>query len=61
MLKSEAEKVLRRTIEETKAEFSEEQISCLVTAMMKICGRIVEEALASAKSGPGGKATFFAD
>jgi len=61
MLKSEIDRMLRRCIEETKAEFSEEQIECLVLAMNKICGRIVEEALSSYRPGTSGRPGFFAD
>lgn len=45
MIKSESERILRRCIEETKAQFSEEQIKCLSLAIMKICEELVEEAL----------------
>lgn len=61
MLKSEAEKIFRRNMEDTNAQFSEEQIQCLVAALMKISGRIVEEALSSYKPGSGGRPTYFAD
>ncbi len=57
MLKSETERVLRRCIEETNAEFTEQQIQCLTMAFMKICDRIVEEAISnnSANSGNQGR------
>ena len=61
MLKSETEHMLRRCMEETKAEFTEEQIQFLALAMNKICSRIVEEALSSANSNrQGGRPGFFA-
>lgn len=60
MLKSEMDRMFRRCIEETKAEFTEEQIQCIIMAMSKICGRMVEEAMAS--MGRGGKSGgYFAD
>lgn len=55
MLKTETEQILRRCMEETKAEFTEEQIQFLAIALNKICGRIVEEALSSFKAGGGGR------
>ena len=61
MLKSEIERVFRRCVEESKAEFTEAQIQCIVLAMNKICGRIVEEALASYRPGSSGRPGFFAD
>jgi hypothetical protein len=59
MLKSEAERVIRRAMEETKAEFTEEQIQALCQIITKIASTTVEEALSSWK--PGGKSGFFAD
>ena len=62
MLKSETEQVIRRCMEETNAQFTEEQVQFLAIVLNKICGRIVEEAIASSNSsrrggsGPG----FFA-
>lgn len=47
MLKSEAERMLRRCIEETKAEFTEEQIQCLILAFLKITDRMIEEGFAN--------------
>ncbi|MBX9688007.1 MAG: hypothetical protein K2X27_14975 [Candidatus Obscuribacterales bacterium] len=64
MLKSEAEKLFQRCCEESKAEFTEEQKQCIVQAMMKICSRIVEEAMASNSSNRGsrgGRQGYFAD
>ncbi len=61
MLKSEMEKVFRRCMEESKAEFTEEQIQCIIMAMNKICGRMVEEALASFGRGSSGRSGYFAD
>jgi hypothetical protein len=45
MLKSDAEKILRRYMLETNAQFSDEQIQCLAIALLKITEDIVEEAL----------------
>lgn len=61
MLKSEAEKLFRRQMEETKAEFSDQQVECIVQSMMKICGRMVEEAMASNRSSGGKRPGYFAD
>lgn len=63
MLRSEAETVLRRCMEESKAQFTEEQVQCLVAAFLKIGGRMVEEALASSSrgGGQGRRQGYFAD
>ena len=61
MLKSEAERVVRRALEETEAEFTEEQIQALCLMITKIASKTVEEALSSWRPGPGGKSNFFAD
>ncbi len=58
MLKSEAEKVVRRAIEETGAEFTEEQIKAICAIVTKIASTTVEEALSSWRPGKGG---YFAD
>jgi hypothetical protein len=56
MLKTEAERLIRRTLEETNAQFSEEQIQALCLIVTKISASTVEEALASWRpSGGGGK------
>lgn len=60
MLKSEAERKVRRAIEDYEAEFTEEQIEALSDMIMKIASTVVEEALASWRPGSGGKPTFFA-
>ncbi len=46
MLRSESERILRKYMEETKAQFTEEQIQCLALALLKISEQITEEALA---------------
>lgn len=63
MLRSEAETVFRRCMEDTKAQFTEEQIKCLVEAVLKISGRMVEEALASSSrgGGQGRRQGYFSD
>lgn len=61
VLKSDAERVVRRALEETEAQFTEEQIQALVTMITKIASRTVEEALASWRPGAGGRPSFFAD
>lgn len=60
MLKSDAERKVRRAIEDYSAEFSEEQIEALSDMILKIASTVVEEALASWKPGPGGRPSFFA-
>ncbi len=60
MLKSDAERVIRKAIEECDAQFTEEQIKALSQMMLKISSTIVEEAFASWKPGGGGRPQFFA-
>ena len=62
MLKSEAEGMIRRSLEEHGGQFTDEQIKALAEVIMKICGRMIEEALASWRPGvPGSKPSFFTD
>ena len=65
MLKSEAEHFVRRALEETGAQFTEEQIQALAYMIPKMVGRMVEEAMASMRPGtPGGptnKPHFYSD
>lgn len=62
MLKSEAELMIRRSLEENEAQLTEEQIKALAEVIMKIAGRMIEEALSSWRPGvPGSKPTFFTD
>jgi hypothetical protein len=62
MLKSEAEQMIRRAVEETEAKFTEEQINCIAQIVMKITGRMIEEALASWRPGvPGSRPNYFTD
>ncbi|HEY9869712.1 MAG TPA: hypothetical protein V6D08_11145 [Candidatus Obscuribacterales bacterium] len=61
MLKSDAEHIVRRAMEETGAEFTDEQVKALAVLVMKIAGRLVEEATASWRARPGSKPTFFSD
>jgi hypothetical protein len=59
MLKSEAERVIRQSIEETDAQFTEEQIEALCIIINKIAIRTVEEAFANWRpSGGGGKGGY---
>jgi hypothetical protein len=58
MLKSEAERVIRRTIEETNAEFTEEQIQAICIIVTKIALTTVEEALASWRPSSGGRPNY---
>jgi hypothetical protein len=60
MYKSEAERVVRKTLEETGATFTEEQIQALGKMITKIAAQIVEEAFASFRSNSTGKPSFFA-
>ena len=60
MLKSEAEQMVHRALEETGATFTPEQAEALANAILKIAGRLMEEALSSYKPGvPGSKPNFF--
>lgn len=59
MYKSDADRVIRKAIEETGAVFTEEQIEALGKIVTKITSQIVEEAFASYRPGSGGKPTFF--
>ena len=61
MLKSEAERVVRKALEETDAKFTEEQIQALSQICLKIAGTVVEEAFAQwGPSSGGGRPQFFA-
>lgn len=61
MLKSDAERQVRKAIEESGAEFTEEQIKALSIMILKIASTIVEEAFASWRPGTGGgRPQFFA-
>ncbi len=55
MLKSEAERVVRRALEETGAQFSEEQIEALALLVSRIATTTVEEGFASWRPSGGGK------
>jgi hypothetical protein len=62
MLKSEAELMVRRSLEDNEAKLTDEQIKALAEVIMKIAGRMIEEALASWRPGvPGSRPTFFTD
>jgi hypothetical protein len=77
MLRSEAENMVRRAIEDTLADYTPEQIAAMgpagtlftdvqITAMAsmvtRITGRMIEEAFSSWRPGvPGSKPTFFTD
>jgi hypothetical protein len=60
MYKSDADRIIRRVIEETGAAFTEEQIQALAKIVTKIASQVVEEAFASFKPGSSGKPGFFA-
>jgi hypothetical protein len=59
MLKSDAELIVRRALEDHEAKFTEEQIKALAQMILKVSGRLTEEAMASIGSKGTGK--FFAD
>lgn len=61
MLKSQAEQMIRRAMEETGAEFTDQQVEALGVVIMRIAGRLVEEAVASWRPRPGSRPTFFSD
>jgi len=47
MLKSEAERVIRKAMEEHKAQFTDEQVNAMVQFLTKIVSQSIEEAFAS--------------
>jgi hypothetical protein len=54
--------MVKRAMEDTEAQFTDEQVQALTQMIMKICGRIIEEALASWRPGvPGSRPSFFTD
>ncbi len=60
MLRSEAEQMVRRVAEETGVQFTDEQVSALALIVLKIAGRMLEEALSSFQTNkPGTKPQFF--
>jgi hypothetical protein len=61
MFKKEADHIIKRAIEETGAQFTEEQIKALSIITIKIAARVVEEAFSSSSTKPGapGKQNFF--
>jgi len=61
MIKSEAETMIKRAMEETGAEFTEQQVQALAQATLKIAGRLVEEAIASWRAKPGSRPMFFSE
>lgn len=61
MFKSEAERIIRKALEETGAKFSDEQIKALSKIVPKIASLIVEEAFSSFRPGSSGKPAFFGD
>lgn len=62
MLQSEAELMVRRSLEDTPGapELTDEQIQFFAMMVMKIAGRMIEEAVSTMNAGrPGGKREFF--
>lgn len=51
MYKSDAERMVRRAIEETGAEFTEEQIQAISIITAKVAAAVVEEALSQWRPG----------
>jgi hypothetical protein len=58
MLKSEAERVVRRAMEETGAQFTEEQVEAICIIATKVASTIVEEAFSNWRPGAN-KPGFF--
>ena len=59
MYRSEAELIVRRAIEETGAEFTEEQIQVISIVATKVATTIVEEALSQWRPTGGSKPRYF--
>lgn len=60
MLRSEAEQMVRRVAEETGVQFTDEQVAALAMIVLKVAGRMIEEALSAYSSNkPGNKQQFF--
>lgn len=59
MYQSEAKRIIHRTMEETGAAFTEEQIEALSKIITKIAAQVVEEAFASYRPGSSAKPSFF--
>ena len=55
MLKSEVERVVRKCIEETKAEFTEEQIEAISLMLLRVTATQIEEGFANNRGGGGGR------
>ena len=54
MLKSEAEGIVRRAMEETEAEFTEKQIEAISKSIIKIVERMIEDAFSNIRPGGSG-------
>jgi hypothetical protein len=60
MLKSEAEQMIRRVLEDNPGyEMTEEQIAVMAQIIVKIAGRMIEEAVSTMRSGQPGKPSQF--
>lgn len=60
MLKSEAEQMIRRTVDEAGVvELTDEQIALVAQIIMKLTSRMIEDALSNASRPSGGKPNFF--
>jgi len=60
MYTSEAENMVRRVLEEhPEVQMSEQQVSVMAKIVLKIAGRMIEEALSQWRPSSGGKPSFF--
>jgi hypothetical protein len=60
MYKSDAEGLIRRVMEETKAQFSEEQIEALSIITTRVAAAVVEEALSQWRPASGSRPNYTA-
>lgn len=60
MLKSEAERIVRKAMEDHNAQFTDEQVEALCQMFLKITQTTIEEAFANWRPGSGGRPQFFA-
>ena len=59
MLKSEADRVVRKAMEETGALFTEEQIQAICMIVTTVASRTVEEAFANWRPNSGGRPNYY--
>lgn len=58
MLKSEAERIIRKAMEDHNAQFTEEQVEALCQMFLKITQTTIEEAFANWRPSSGGRPNF---